>query len=143
MTKKKTWHGTLATYSISFRTCLQLANRGRLATAQAAVLPVNGPEPVHPQLLPQQLGGQGSLKFNAGQVGSAAVIKKKKRRRDLSDLQKELARQRVCFLQWHQRELNRAKVSTTESALAKKLTLSVDWIFSSSEQEATFPQADS
>ena len=57
-----------------------------------------------------QPGAQGSFRFNAGKVGSAGKTKTKKRRTELNSLQRQLEEQRAKFLQWHQRELNKAKV---------------------------------
>lgn len=65
--------------------------------------------------------GQG-FRFQAGEVGSAVMTKKKARRGALGALQMELAQQRASFLQWHQRELKRAQACFSISLPCKALS---------------------
>ena len=86
-------------------------------------VPVTGLESGKPPAVPQ-LGVPGSFKFNAGKVGSAGKSKAKKRRGDLSSLQRQLEQQRAQFLQWHQQELNRAQARTAHVHMFRDLEAS-------------------
>ena len=58
---------------------------------------------------PPQLGAAQVFQFKTGEAGSVPLSTRAQRRGRLANLQKELARQRAAFLQWHQQELQKAQ----------------------------------
>ena len=58
---------------------------------------------------PQQLDAAQVFQFKTGEAGGAPPSTRAQRRGRLASLQRELARQRAAFLQWHQQELQKAQ----------------------------------